>query len=275
MPREAKRVLRPGSPLTNLEIFLHSRGLLALPRPLPRSLCAPALPSTEYTQLCRYPLALYSLAFPPVMTSRSDWYPLHHRPFLGLARALRDPSLLHSNGAPSRRASEPAGGFWGARAMPRQEKNASEKPKQVEKDGSHPCMRASVCVNVSQAQYRGPSPPSFSLLAVSPRSFASPRLAPQPPYASSLVSLLFCALRAPTSACCVVFFFFLFSPLFFFALFFLWFRLILPRLRVSLDSLSIDTFTLFWLRVPLPKRNYRTIIGIFNTFQFFFSFFFL
>ena len=39
--------------------------------------------------------------------------------------------------------------------MPRQEKNASEKRKQVEKGGSHPCMRASVCVNVARTPYRG------------------------------------------------------------------------------------------------------------------------
>lgn len=47
--------------------------------------------------------------------------------------------------------------------MPRQEKNASEKRKQVEKGGSHPCMRASVCVNVARTPYRGLllSPPFF------------------------------------------------------------------------------------------------------------------
>ena len=50
--------------------------------------------------------------------------------------------------------------------MPRQEKNASEKRKQVEKGGSHPCMRASVCVNVARTPYRG-----LLLLLLSPPFF--------------------------------------------------------------------------------------------------------
>lgn len=119
--------------------------------------------------------------------------------------------------------------------MPRQEKNASEKPKQVEKGGSHPCMRASVCVNVGRTPYRGPLyflSPFRSLLDL---FFCSASVRFSSPYSTPL--------RARTCAnCCLVIrcallFLLLLSLLFFFPLNLL---LLLLRAPVSFDSLSID-----------------------------------
>lgn len=90
--------------------------------------------------------------------------------------------------------------------MPRQEKNASEKRKQVEKGGSHPCMRASVCVNVARTPYRGLllSPPFFlpffSLLYLLCAPLYAPLLALRSRTCSQTAACLFNASSFPSSS---------------------------------------------------------------------------